>query len=483
MKTFLSRRVYKLRRLAVICFALFSISFFAQETDYDSFFSEDDLFGDFDPGIETIESSQTGTAQSAVGSFLKTEGVKIGGSISGSINPSWTWTDPWKTGFEFDDFDSRSLNTSVDSTLYFDARPNEDTKFYGSFKTSLPYESNSLSPNIRVFELFADRSYNDQLFFRFGKHTVKWGVGYFWSPADVINVTSINPLDPEAQREGPINLRLHVPIIGTQNNIWAYAIVPSGIQTQDLVPEDIAYAGKYEMLLGNTELGLGAFWQRDHAPKAMLTATGSVWRFNLFGEAVASWGSDKEFVTDVVTFKTEKNTKGLYFSCSVGGMYVDNTHKFNAIFQYFYNGEKGYSDSERKTLIKDGRDFVNLISNLPSGALPQGMTPDIASNMLRGLVYNAGLHYAGLSLSKNELFTKDLSVSVFAMASLSDLSGMVQPSISWKFFDGFSASFSPLFYWSTDALWGAGKDGEYVILSGGPSVSLSFKATLGSGKF
>ncbi|TAH55556.1 MAG: hypothetical protein EWM51_02040 [Treponema sp.] len=487
---------------AAVCFGLLSAaaaqdaSFFEDDLFGDDMFSDDALFGGDSSGVEPVSgtgsadsvgSASRGTAAGAVSTFLKTEGVRIGGNWSGSVSPAWTWTDPWHDGFELDDFDARSLSADVGAKVFFDARPNEDTRFYGAFKTSWPFGEQA---DIGVFELFGDRVWNDRLFFRFGKHTVKWGVGYFWSPADVVNITEIDPTDPEAQLEGPVSLRVHMPVPGTQTNFWAYAIVPPSIEPAALVPEDIAYAGKLEFLLGNYEIGAGAFWQRDLAPKAMLTATGSLWRFNLFGEFVAGWGSDKKFVKNVATsipelpagpITFEKDDNGVYVSATAGFMYMDSKNDFTAAFQYFYNGD-GYSDSARKDLIKDSRDLVALLETLPPGTVP-GLDSQNASYMMRGLVANAGLHYAGVSLSKTGLADDKLSVSVFAMASLSDLSGMAQPSVSWNFFDGFSASLNPLFWWSADALWGAGNDGEYVILSGGPSVSLSFKATLGSGKF
>jgi hypothetical protein len=168
-----------------------------------------------------------------------------------------------------------TLSPSVAGKVFFDARPDEDTRFYGSVKTAWPFTttqnvltgatyvpatppvttdptvtttSTTLSwPNVSVFELFADRAWNDTLFFRFGKHTVKWGVGYFWSPADVINLTQIDVTDPTAQREGPISLRLLAPIKGTQNNIWAYAIVPNvtSANAASLDATDVAAAAKY----------------------------------------------------------------------------------------------------------------------------------------------------------------------------------------------------------------------------------------------
>ena len=432
--------------------------------DEDALFSfdEDTLFGDELGGIEYVEKSETG---SAVSSFLTSEKVRIGGSFSGSLSPSWMWTDFGSSSF--DPVDSLTINLGV--KLFFDARPDEDTRFYGALKSSWPFTENT-----SLFELFADKTWNDQLFFRFGKHTVKWGVGYFWSPADVINVSKIDVGDPTAQREGPISLRLHIPILKTQKNIWAYALLDEKATTPSL--EDVALALKYEFLLDTYEIGIGAFYQYEKAPKAMLTATGSLWRLNLFGEAVLSWGSDKYWVDDLSSLAPSQDDDGLYFSSTVGFSYLDTPNNFTFVFQYFYNGE-GYSLSKREGLLSDPADLISLGNELKTNTDPE------VQEALSGLLYESGMHYVGIYLNKSELFSDKLSVGLLSITNLMDLSGMLQPTIRYTLFDDFSVSLTPSFVWSTDLLWGMGDYSEYVLLTGGPALTVNFKVELGSGNF
>ncbi|HOC30561.1 MAG TPA: hypothetical protein PKH40_12835, partial [Treponemataceae bacterium] len=123
---------------AAVCFGLLSAaaaqdaSFFEDDLFGDDMFSDDALFGGDFSGVEPVSgtgsadsvgSASRGTAVGAVSSFLKTEGVRIGGNWTGSVSPSWTWTDPWHDGFELDDFDSRSLSADVGAKVFFDARP------------------------------------------------------------------------------------------------------------------------------------------------------------------------------------------------------------------------------------------------------------------------------------------------------------------------------------------------------------------------
>lgn len=442
-------------------------SLFAQESqddfDMDSFFGEE--------MVEEFPSGQEGGAQSAdpLASLLTSEGTRIGGSFSGSLDSAFTWEDLWTGGTSFFNPEEKDLSLSLASTLYFDARPTEDFRAYGSVKAGLPFsfaaEADDPSaaaiqvPNIGIFELFSDFNLNDSIFFRFGKSTVKWGVGYFWSPADVINLGSINILDADAQREGPVSFRAHFPVLGTQNNFYFYTILNSS----DIEYETTALAVKAEFLLGGYELGLGAYYRYDTAERAMLTLTGPLGDLDIFGEAMVSRGSAKTFVTQVwpsQTLSSPSDHRGdYYFSASVGMRYVNSNSSFSSLGQYFFNGE-GYTDSTRAALISESKTAIAALGGVDTGP------GALAANALKGLILNSGRHYAALSLSKGELFTEDLSVSLIVVANLSDWSGLAKPTISYSLSDNLSLALSPTFFFGPE-------DGEYSYIAGGNIVSLS----------
>ncbi|MFQ3547829.1 MAG: hypothetical protein SNJ56_05775 [Termitinemataceae bacterium] len=492
-------------------------------TDEDALFGEDapdTLDPQLSSGTGNTSSAPAGSAGTGAGStlgstsgsataaFLKRDQVRIGGSFSGNLKTSFTWTNPWEGNGKLLDPDNSRLDPTIASTLFFDARPEEDFRVYGSVKTAWPFTSTSTfltsaqyigspSPqvvttqeslttlNLQVFELFADFSWKDAAFFRFGKHTVKWGVGYFFSPADVLNLTSIDVTDPTAQREGPISLRAHIPVPGTQNNFWGYILLPGSAATGDtnqinstsgtgsqravFKPEDAGYAGKAEFLIGNYEIGLGGLYQKDKAPRFMATATGSLGRFDMFAEAVASWGNDRLYVTSITPFTTESRDDRWYFQGTAGFLYTARDGYTTLAAQYYYNGE-GYGYEERKDLVAQFR-------NLPS-SLQESLAATVA-----GTLYGASQHYGAISLSRSQLFVKDLSASILVMANLADLSGFVTPSIQYRLFSYVSLSISPTFVWYMDGLWGTGKDSEYVLLNRGPAISISLSASLGSGRF
>jgi hypothetical protein len=480
---------------AILCFGLaLSIPVFSQESLPDSGSdSEDALFGE-----EVVDNAPLKDPGNGVSAALKSDKVRIGGYFTGSMGLSWKWNNPWVDGFDPLRPDSTSVSPTLSSLVFFDARPDEDFRVYGSVKTAWPFTSTStfLSsatlieeprklvttsgsitlPNISVFELFSDFTWKDSVFFRFGKSTVKWGTGYFWSPADVINVGAIDYADPTAQREGPVNFRVHLPILGTQNNLYAYAILKPQDQKNPLpvAPSDIALAAKAEALVRHYELGLGGYYQYGKPERGMLTLAGPLGNFDIFGELSVAHGSEKTFVTDIVSAAPPKyfsitshtDASSLFVSGTAGLSYNSSKDNIFGLLQYYYNGE-GYADAERKSLISKGFALMDLY--------PEPIKSTIGYS-LAGLATGTGRHYAGLSLSKAEFLNENLTVSILSIANLSDLSGLVRPAIVWKLFDRMSLQADLTFFFG-------GKESEYGILGQGNPVSVGISAKLGTGAF
>jgi hypothetical protein len=440
-----------------------------------------------------VSPAAPGSGSSVTAAFLKSDQVRIGGSFTGKLGTSFSWTNPYEGNHDPLSPDSSSLDPTIASTIFFNARPEEDLRIYGSVKTAWPFtntdtvltsakyvsvpspsvsttSANLSTINLQVFELFSDFTWNDRVYFRFGKHTVKWGVGYFFSPADVLNLTPIDVTDPTAQREGPISLRALVPIPGTQDNLWGYILLPGSSSSGSFKPEDLAYAGKAEFLLTGSEIGLGGFYQKDKAPRLIATASGSLRRFDLFAEAVASWGNDRQYLTALTPSPAfESRDDRWYFQGTAGFIYTARDGYTSLAAQYYYNGE-GYPYDERKDLV----DQFNGLSQ----TIQENLSP-----ILIGALYGASQHYGALSVSRSELFIKDLSASVTLFANLADLSGFITPTLQYKVFKYMNLSLAPSFVWYIDGLWGTGKNSEYVLLNKGPKVTISLTAGLGSSRF
>ena len=427
--------------------------------DFDSMFDQ--------PMIEEPPKAGGAEEPSPEEAFLVSEGLEWGGRFSASPSAEWSWygfPDSWAALVRPD---TRFLDAAVEGDLFFDARPERDFRVFGKLRAAFGYDSEALSAtppqdpwrwDLRVFELFSDFQFRDRVFFRMGKHTIHWGVGYFFSPADVFNLVSIDPEDPEAEREGPVSLKIQVPF--GPHNAYLYTVVDRDVES----PEGLAWAPKVELVIGEWELGLGAYYRPDLEvrPKGLLTLSGSIWDVDLFGESVVQWGSDRTYVRYVAAippdpiYATYRREEEPFFSATVGATYLNADWNLALYAQYYYNGT-GYEDlpdAERAALL------AALAANPPAVN-----TADVL--YLRR-------HYLAASASWSEIHDSDFTLGVLYLASLSDGSGQLSPTLSWQPWDYFALSLG--------LLWAYGGQGD-ELAPNGRTWGVSIGATLGSGRF
>lgn len=308
--------------------------------------SDDDLFGgsddDFfsDDGIEIVE-SVTAKSDLSKGSIFENGSVKIGGRFDTSLETKTVvYADD---GEDFSDhLKDTDFNPTVSAMLSVDARPTDVLRMYVKFGFGYPFESTAstqVTPPMqlettvwdyfKVKEAFTDFSVADRAFFRFGLHTVTWGTGIFFSPvSDIINASSINPEDTDAQVDGVLNLRTQVTFPGSQNCLWAY-VVPTS--TGKAI--DTAFAAKYDLVLGGWELGIGGYYRYQNAPKAVLTASGSLKKATIFGEFVYRYGADSEWLEN-----TDWDDKKSIIQATAGVSYYFKDPMIMLMGQYYYDG-------------------------------------------------------------------------------------------------------------------------------------------------
>jgi len=432
---------------------IFSFSFsFAQ--------SEDDLFGGGDNLFEEAEESEESLDELLL---VDEKGIHIGGSFNLGISTGFAM-DPSSVA-SVDDLEW-DLTPDLSASLYFDARPSSDIRLFGKAVIEYPFtvheddpatttvdETRNFDDIIYIKELFSDFNVGDKLFFRAGKQTINWGVGYFFSPADLLNLTEIDPEDPDAELEGPLSVKMNVPI--NSHNLYLYTLLPEGIED----PTDLAFAPKAEIVLGSTEIGIGVYYRYKQAPAAMVTFTSAIGDVNIFGEAVVKYGSDKNFVEKngpVYTVETYKET--VFFNATLGASYTWSSEvsdfSFTAMGQYYFNGE-GYSDPD-------------LIKNIPamelSGLMAGGLT---VSDLM-----NRSMHYGAANLSITPV--KDLTFSVFWIGNFTDLSGIIKPGVTWKATDYISLGLNVPY------TYGNGGD-EYTPES--DNLSFALEISLGGSSF
>ena len=374
--------------------------------------------------------------------MLSLEGnkLRIGGSLDSSLKLNCNWAEPYEPKPD------STLKTNLNANLFFDARPVENLKIYGKFSFGFPFEKSlsglavlqkkqlPLLPNdiavpigvngavnISIRELYTDFSLKDIAFFRFGKHAVKWGTGYFYSPADIINISRIDPQDPEADKEGPLSLRTHIVIPRTQHNLWFYLLPPaeSGFKT-----ENTAVAAKAEFVFGNWEWGIGGRYRYEQAPKLITTLSGSIaGKVAVFAEGVFAWGSDYIYYKngDYNSGYTEKNKA--FFQATAGASYSNTKTHTSVAAQYFYNGFGYRNTKEVQSIIEAGFAEAQKGNLLHSSVRAAGNITSMG---------NIGQHYIACTLSQNKIGTEKLRAQLFQQFAVSELQGMSVLTFSWN---------------------------------------------------
>lgn len=459
---------------------------FSEDIFGDSVFGEDpfgdDIFGTEEEVVEATE--ETGTIRDA---FLQTEGVSLGGTFSGTVDLTSTWTDPWSGDAELFDPDSYGLTPDAGASLGFSAKPSTDLGFYGEVRTSYPFvkTSNGVTvPDITVFKLYSKFSVNDAVFFTFGKQPLKWGKGYFFTPAnDLLSLSAVDFEDPEAEREGPLSLKVNAPVPGLLASASLITVF-GGAR-----PEDTVLAPKFEIAFPGVELSAAAYYRYDDPFKLITGASFAKDELSLFGEGLVSFGSDRIFIEPVGTaVKLTERPDDVFFTGTVGAMYRKSWEKkleLSVVGQYLYDGE----GQPNISLFEAQAGLVSKLGVTPAG-LPAALAelaadPAELASAVAPFGTRLGRHYGALSLTAGNIADSGISFSVFALANLADLSGWVKPQLTWQVFDRLSVSL-----WSVMSFGGEGDEytnmgGIYSALSGNtdPVIQAGIGFSLGSGAF
>ena len=112
---------------------------------------EDSLFGDAAEDMLVEEVKPTENKIESI--LLTTDGVELGGRYSFSASSLWAWNDPASFFENLAEPDSGFANVNLGASLFFDARPSEDTRVFGKMSTSYPFKD-----VVHVDELFSNPS-------------------------------------------------------------------------------------------------------------------------------------------------------------------------------------------------------------------------------------------------------------------------------------------------------------------------------------
>ena len=456
------------KTLTLLFISFLTFSIFAQSDD--DLFGDDDFFGD-----DSIEEVVDVSAKSDLskGVIFDTGSIKVGGSLTAGISTNTVLYSPSSTDFG-ENLKNTKLKPDLSAMLSVDARPTETLRMYTKFGLAYPFVNSATSVTyqtainpiptfqtttsiadwFKLKELFTDFSIKDTAFFRFGIHTVTWGAGYFFSPvSDMINTSSIDPENPEKQVDGSLNLRTQIIIPNSQNCLWFYVIPSTKFtnQTAESYARDTALAGKADILIGNWELGLGAFYKYQNAPKAMLTATGSLKKVSFFGELVYSYGAASEWATN-----TDWDDKTNIFQATAGLSYYWKDPMITLAAQYYFNG----NDKDAPYNYAIGGHNLAAMVNFGKVLGNEDLTASI---------------FSMANFGRKELSDSELAVLKMAGVDESLISAMT----------GTAFTTTAMLYYSPvkEMKVGMGPVLTFKTFDENPTVSLKLSATLGGGKF
>lgn len=475
---------------------------------------DEDVFGQEEQVTQTTEQTQNAAPRDE----LLTSAVPwINGTFTGRVGLDWSWSDVWGSGFDFLNPTSHGLSQSTTGVkLGFVARPKNDISITGQVRASYPFvrEIEAVTSVVEgpplivttatytvadftVWSLYSKFTWNDALFFTFGKQPIKWGTGYFFSPADDVFARSeVDISNPTAEREGPLALKVQYPIPRSMNNLYAFAVLPASNDLAALAAMeagDIAVAAKAEFLFGNTELALAGYYQRDQRPQVILTGTTGTGDFNFFAEGTAAFPSSQSEAyieegavawdsTDSDYTVADRSAEAL-FSATAGALYTNADWNFTAVGQYLYNG-RGYASLTLRDILQ--ATFDRAVSQ-PAGE------PEISLTSIAGTIGGLGKlgqHYGVVYLGWTSLWGSTWDFSVLAIANFSDGSGYVKPTLSFSCFNYVTLSGGASFSWGgegTEFADPAGLVSAFSRLNPAyqalPTMSLSLMASIGTTSF
>jgi hypothetical protein len=139
-----------------------------------------------------------------------------------------------------------------------DIRLPQGAKAFANLETQyIPQGSNVL---VSLREIFLDGNLKNRVFLRLGKQVLQWGRCDIWNPTDLINVEKKLFIQKIGYREGAYGVKLHIPF-GTAYNIYGF------VDTREASSVDsIAAAGKFEFLIGGTEMAFSLWDKKNFHP-------------------------------------------------------------------------------------------------------------------------------------------------------------------------------------------------------------------------
>lgn len=459
----------------LVLFAGLSLASLSAQDDFDM----DSLFEDPE-ALEIVETAPVEGLKTAP----YTPAFIWAGDFTGNASTTLSWNEMFPEGDEWLDPDE-SPSFGLGARLWFDSRPERSFRVFGKVSVAWPFNK---ATTAKIDELYSDFNWSERLFFRFGKQNAGWGVSRFYQIADPLSVGVKNPEDPEADLDGPLALRVSLPL--GVNALYLYGVVKDSYLPENAaeasitdaalgIKADILVKVPANPLVGNGELSLGAYAQKRLAPKFVASYSTSVGKVQFFTDQAVSYGLDY-YRLDGGVDKTVKTEEVPFWSATAGAMYVNQDAHLTVYAEYLFNA----AGSASKTYYKDWLTRYGLEQIPADSPYFPGYEKTLVLSDAFGYLSR---HNSAVSVSFSELFNTDkLSASAFWMQNWVDRSGMAQAALGFKPFKTLKIEPSAVFAWGADT-------NEWVIKNSSVSAetgeqtarrfALRLAVSFGSGKF
>ena len=317
------------------------------------------------------------------------------------------------------------LSTSGVVDLYFDARLDDDLRFYFQQKLSnsvaseqdiVPLVLSQLGEKNDIDQLWIKFSFDQRYYFTLGKQPTKLGAGFVWQPTDFLNVDRYNPLDITDQRLGVNLVKLQIPLPDNNLNIYAIAQLDD---TQTL--DEIGALLRIEYLSKSGEHAFSVKNSKDSQLRLGFDASVGFKYFDWLISTAAIHNDPSPFIIEALgpaqflladildASQTIDRSEEWFQQTSTGFLYTRTIFDNKTLIingEYFYN-EAGYTN----------RDVLSSI--IINSVLPGSAT------RFNPLYF--GKEYAAVGFSLNGLGAdQDQNISVITISNLDDQTGVTQ---------------------------------------------------------
>ena len=249
----------KLKYILIILLLLFPFVVFSQEgntDETDELENLDDLFSTPEEDIVVEEPEVDNRTQ-----FESSEKIKFSGSFNaiGGISAGWN---NWNFINNIAEGFAPSAGFESDFKLNLDIRPAPQLRLYGSlFTTFDAYALTEVSEKAteavwtvpEFKDLYCDYIIADTLFTRFGKFTMGWGQGRFYTPGNLMS-------DSE---NSSLNFRFSLPTLFGMSFVL--------LSNKSVNYKDFTFAGKIDFVFGETMISPGVKYNKNEGVTTLLS--------------------------------------------------------------------------------------------------------------------------------------------------------------------------------------------------------------------